>query len=75
MVPNEEQQLYINAKLELDALERKIKVSDGDYQAMVDEMNASIDPGQKENIRKWLERYISVSEYLRLKEENERWIV
>ena len=74
MVPSEEQQLYINAKLELDALERKIKVSDGDYQAMVDEMNASIDPGQKENIRKWLERYISVSEYLRLKEENERWI-
>lgn len=73
-VPSEDQQLYINAKLELEALEHKIKVNDGDYQAMIDEMNATNDPEQRENIRNWLERYMSVSEYLRLKEENERWV-
>lgn len=73
-VPSEDQQLYINAKLELEALEHKIKVNDGDYQAMIDEMNATNDPEQRENIRNWLERYMSVSEYLRLKDENERWI-
>ena len=65
-VPSEDQQLYIKAKLELEALEHKIKVNDGDYQAMIDEMNASNDPEQRENIRNWLEKYMSVSEYLRL---------
>ena len=74
IVPSEERQLYITAKLELEALERKRKVSDVDYQQMIKEMENEKDPEHKEKLRNWLEGVIPYSEYLRLKEENERWI-
>ena len=76
-IPEEEQQLYIEAKLALDELDRRIVVEDEDYQNMLNELNSTTDLEQREKLTQYLERYISVSETKRQGADsrglNRRW--
>ena len=70
-IPAEEQQLYIDAKLELRRIEEMAKLPDSEYIEMLDNIKKTGDDIQLEQ---FLQTYISVSEYERIKSENEAWI-